>query len=119
MKNWKTRPAVFDIGTDFNAEDELVDGEALDAEINRSRLINLFEAALVEAVTRGASDLHIYPNSDGHVEIHMRIDGDLEQWHLEDNIRPEAFLSVVKDNSTNVDRFDRDSAQDGFYSEVG
>jgi type II secretory ATPase GspE/PulE/Tfp pilus assembly ATPase PilB-like protein len=107
-------PAVFDMGTEFNADDELVDGEALDAEINRSRLINLFEAALVEAVTRGASDLHIFPNSDGHVEIHMRIDGDLEQWHLEDNVRPEAFLSVVKDNSTNVDRFDRDSAQDGF-----
>jgi type IV pilus assembly protein PilB len=107
-------PAVFDMGTEFNSDDELVDGEALDAEINRSRLINLFEAALVEAVSRGASDLHIFPNADGHVEIHMRIDGDLEQWHLEDNVRPEAFLSVVKDNSTNVDRFDRDSAQDGF-----
>ncbi|TDI76511.1 MAG: type II/IV secretion system protein [Bacteroidetes bacterium] len=114
LEKLEDAPAVFDMGMEFTSDDELVDGEALDAEINRSRLINLFEAALVEAVTRGASDLHIYPNADGHVEIHMRIDGDLEQWHLEDNIRPEAFLSVVKDNSTNVDRFDRDSAQDGF-----
>lgn len=114
LEKLEDAPAVFDMGADFNSEEELVDGEALDAEINRSRLINLFEAALVESVTRGASDLHIYPNADGHVEIHMRIDGELERWHLEDNVRPEAFLSVVKDNSTNVDRFERDAAQDGF-----
>jgi len=114
LEKLEDAPAVFDMGTDFNEEDDLVDGDALEAEISRSRLINLFEAALVEAVTKGASDLHIYPNFDGHVEIHMRIDGELERWHLEDNVRPEAFLSVVKDNSTNVDRFERDSAQDGF-----
>jgi len=114
LEKLEDAPAIFDMGTDFNEEDELVDGDALEAEISRSRLINLFEAALVEAVTKGASDLHIFPNADGHVEIHMRIDGELERWHLEDNVRPEAFLSVVKDNSTNVDRFERDAAQDGF-----
>lgn len=114
LEKLEDAPPVFDMGTEFNEDDDLVDRDALEAEISRSRLINLFEAALVEAVTKGASDLHIFPNSDGHIEIHMRIDGELERWHLEDNVRPEAFISVVKDNSTNVDRFDRDSAQDGY-----
>src|SRR5512137_609975 len=34
-------------------EDEAVDEQALDAEINKSALVNLFEGSLVEAVRRG------------------------------------------------------------------
>ena len=106
-------PLIYDLGTNYEEKSQLIDEEALEAEINRSSLINLFEATLVEAVKKGASDIHVYPNSDGNLEIDFRIDGELERWHLEERIHPEAFLAVVKDNSMNVDRFERDTAQDG------
>ena len=107
-------PPVYDLGTSYEEKNELLDEEALEAEINRSTLINLFEASLIEAVNQGASDLHIYPNHQGKLEIHFRVDGELSRWHLEDRVHPESFLAVVKDNAMNVDRFERDSAQDGF-----
>ena len=107
-------PFAMDLGTNFDAEEGLIDEEALEAEISRSTLINLFEASLVEAVRQGASDVHIYPNARRQVEIHFRVDGKLRKWHTEEKVHPEAFLAVVKDNSVNVDRFERDAAQDGF-----
>ncbi|MDX1740665.1 MAG: ATPase, T2SS/T4P/T4SS family, partial [Rhodothermales bacterium] len=107
-------PFAVDLGTNFDAEEDLIDEEALEAEISRSTLINLFEASLVEAVRQGASDVHIYPNPRRQVEIHFRVDGRLRKWHTEEKVHPEAFLAVVKDNSVNVDRFERDAAQDGF-----
>ncbi|MEX2402306.1 MAG: GspE/PulE family protein [Rhodothermales bacterium] len=108
-------PLAYDLGTSYEDEkSELIDEEALEAEINRSSLINLFEAALVEAVHRGASDIHIYPNARRQIEIHFRVDGRLSLWHLEDKVHPESLLAVIKDNTMNVDRFERDMAQDGF-----
>jgi len=104
---------AFDLGMSYDDEDSL-DEDALEAEISRSKLINLFEASLMEAVRQGVSDIHLFPNPNRQVEIHFRIDGRLKKWHTEDKVHPEAFLAVVKDNSTNVDRFERDSAQDGF-----
>jgi type IV pilus assembly protein PilB len=106
-------PLAFDLGTTYDRSG-LVDEEALDAEINRSTLINLFEATLVEAVRRGASDIHIWPNAQKKIEIHMRLDGVLSCWHVEDRVHPESFLAIVKDNAINVDRFERDTGQDGF-----
>jgi type IV pilus assembly protein PilB len=104
-----------DLGQTFEEEDEeLIDSERLEEEISQSGIINLFEAALVDAVRDGASDLHIYPNSDGEVEILFRVNGRLQHWHTEDRMQPEAVLSVIKDNSMNVDRFENDAAQDGF-----
>ncbi len=114
LEKLEEEPPVFDMGMEFSDSDEGVDDEVLEEEINRSRLINLLEAALVEAVKRGVSDIHIYPNANGHIEITMRLDGELEVWHVEEGIRPEAFFSVVKDRSVNVDRFERDTAQDGY-----
>jgi type IV pilus assembly protein PilB len=105
---------AFDLGTSYDEKAGLVDEDALEAEINRSSLINLFEATLVEAVRQGASDVHIYPNAHKKIEIHFRIDGRLNHWHTEDKVHPEALLAVIKDNATNVDRFERDAAQDGF-----
>ena len=106
---------ALDLGMSYEEEDsELIDEESLEAEINRSKLINLFEATLVEAVRQGASDIHIFPNHDRKVEIHFRIDGELHRWHLEDKVHPEAFLAVVKDQAGGVDRFEREKAQDGF-----
>ena len=102
-----------DFGASYEDDSGLVDQEALDDEISRSSLINLFEATLVEAVRDGVSDIHIFPIDD-HVEIHFRKDGELYRWHKEERGQPEAFFAVVKDNSQNVDRFERDDAQDGF-----
>jgi len=105
----------YDLGMSFDDDDdESVDEEALVAEMTQSKLVNLFEAMLVEAVRRGVSDIHLFPGQGRKVEIHFRIDGDLELWHVEDRIHPEAFFAVVKDNVMNVDRFERDTAQDGF-----
>ena len=106
---------AYDLGLSFEEDEEAgVDENALVAEINRSKLINLFEAMLLEAVRRGVSDIHLFPSKNRKVEIHFRIDGDLELWHTEDRIHPESFLAVVKDNVMNVDRFEREAAQDGF-----
>ncbi len=106
-------PLIYDLGANYEEEGGLIDEEALEAEINRSSLINLFEATLVEAVKKGASDIHIFPTAEGQIEINFRVDGELTRWHVEERIHPEAFLAVVKDNSNNVDRFERDTAQDG------
>ncbi len=106
---------AYDLGMAIEDEDdELLDEEALEAEISSSSLINLFEATLVEAVRMGASDIHIYPNANRETEIHFRIDGQLQRWHVEDRVHPEALLAIVKDNARGVDRFERDKAQDGF-----
>jgi type IV pilus assembly protein PilB len=107
-------PMATDLGTSFEEEGGLIDESALEAEISRSTLINLFEATLLEATRRGASDIHVFPNPHRKVEIHMRIDGRLFLWHTEEHVHPEAFLAVIKDNSKNVDRFERDAAQDGY-----
>ncbi len=103
-----------DLGINFEEETGLIDEEALEAEISRSTLINLFEATLVEAVRGRAPDIHIYPNPNKQVEIHFRTDARLQHWYTEDKVHPEAILAVIKDNSMNIDRFERDSAQDGF-----
>ncbi len=106
---------AFDIGTSYEERDRgLIDEEQLEAEINRSSLINLFEAALVESVRMQASDIHIFPNAKRETEIHIRVDGVLRLWHTQDKVHPEAMLAVVKDRCMNVDRFDREIAQDGY-----
>ncbi len=98
-------------------EENLVDEEALDREINKSMLVNLFEGMLVEAVRQGASDIHIIPGKRG-TEFHFRIDGKLKLWHLQEGTRPEAISAVIKDRSKGTDRFNRELAQDGFIQRV-
>ncbi len=94
--------------------DEGLDEQALDEEINKSLLVNLFEGALIEAVRRDSSDIHIIPNGKTTVDIYLRIDGKLQLWHRQEGTPPEALSAVVKDRATGVDRFERDSSQDGF-----
>ena len=109
-----TAPDV-DYGVSFESgEKTLVDEEALEAEISQSALLNLTEAILVEGVRLGASDIHIWPNAKRKTEVHFRTDGRLQHWHTEDRGHPEALLAVFKDAALNVDRFERDMAQDGF-----
>ncbi len=107
-------PLATDLGTSYEEEAGLIDEEALEAEISRSTLINLFEATLLEATRQGASDIHIFPNAQRKLEIMFRLDGRLKRWHTEERVHPEAFLAVAKDKSGNIDRFERDMAQDGF-----
>ncbi len=91
-----------------------IDEYALDDEINKSLLVNLFEGSLIEAVRKGASDIHIIPYQRSSVDFYFRIDGKLMRWHRQENTSPEAMAAVVKDRSNGVDRFERDTAQDGF-----
>ncbi|NQT97975.1 MAG: type II/IV secretion system protein [Candidatus Marinimicrobia bacterium] len=95
-------------------EDEVVDEAALDAEINQSALTNLVEGVLVEAVRQEVSDIHIIPQPGNVTDINFRVDGKLETWHSQKGVKPEAISAVFKDKTRNVDRFERESAQDGF-----
>jgi type IV pilus assembly protein PilB len=91
-----------------------LDEQELDEEINKSLLVNLFEGALMEAVRKDASDIHIIPSGKTTCDVYFRMDGKLQLWMRQENTPPEALIAVVKDRSTGVDRFERDSAQDGF-----
>lgn len=93
---------------------ETLDEEAIDAEINKSLLVNLIEGMLVEAVRKGASDIHVIPINTRDTEIHFRVDGRLRPWYTQKGVHPEAIAAVVKDRSRNIDRFKREDAQDGF-----
>ncbi len=103
-----------DIEIETDPEESSLEEEAIDAEINKSLLVNLMEGMLLEAVRRGASDIHIIPTDAKDSEIHFRIDGKLQPWYSDKGIKPEAMAAVVKDRSKNIDRFERDAAQDGF-----
>ena len=95
------------------AEQEVNEAE-IDAEINQSMLNSLVEGMLIEAVRQGVSDIHIIPGIGNTTDIHFRIDGKLMLWHTQTGVKPEALSAVVKDKTRNVDRFERDSSQDGF-----
>ncbi len=99
-------------------EKKAVDEYALDDEINKSLLVNLFEGCLIEAVRKGASDIHIIPYLRSSVDFFFRVDGKLIRWHRQDNTSPEAIAAVVKDRANGVDRFERDTAQDGFMQRL-
>ncbi len=99
---------------DLNEEEATVDEAALDAEINKSMLTNLIEGMLVEAVRRGASDVHVVPCEGNLSEFHFRVDGKLQLWHALSSVKPESVAAVIKDRSVNIDRFNRNLAQDGY-----
>jgi len=93
---------------------DAIDETALDAEINRSALTALIEGILVEAVRQGAADIHVVPKPGNATSFEFRIDGKLIPWHIQKGVRPEAIAAVFKDKTRNVDRFEREIAQDGF-----
>ncbi len=110
----ETKITVDDSG---GSEDQL-DEQALEAEISKSALVNLFEGCLVEAVRRGASDIHVVASEGNRTNFLFRMDGDLQIWHVQENTVPEAVFAVIKDRSKNVDRFEREMTQDGFIQRV-
>lgn len=97
---------------------EEVDEAEIDAEINQSMLNSLVEGMLVEGVRRGVSDMHIIPSGPATTDIRFRTDGKLQLWYQQKNVKPEAITAVIKDKTRNVDRFERDSSQDGFIQRV-
>jgi type IV pilus assembly protein PilB len=99
--------------TDVREEGSIDEG-LLEVEINKSALINLFEGAIVEGVRKGASDIHIIPISSKVTDISFRTDGRLNLWHRQEGTLPEAVIAVVKDRSRGLDRFERETGQDGF-----
>ncbi|HEY5614967.1 MAG TPA: ATPase, T2SS/T4P/T4SS family [Bacteroidota bacterium] len=104
--------------SDSGIKDEEVDEDVLEAEINKSALVNLFEGCLVEAVRKDISDIHIIAAEGNKTNFLFRIDGNLTVWHCQENTLPEAVLAVVKDRTKNVDRFEREMSQDGFIQRV-
>jgi type IV pilus assembly protein PilB len=103
-----------DVIVEIDKADSGINEQALEDEINKSLLVNLFEGALIEAVRKDASDIHILASSKTEVDVFFRVDGKLSLWHRQENTPPEALAAVVKDRSIGVDRFERDTAQDGF-----
>ncbi len=110
LKQMNETSSEFEIESDEASLDE----QELDAEINKSALINLVEGALVEGVRRGASDIHFIPRAGHQTEVLFRIDGNLQIWHKQETTLPEAVVAVIKDRSKGMDRFEREKAQDGF-----
>lgn len=99
---------------DLEKTDEEVNEDEIDAEINQSMLNSLVEGMLVESVRQGVSDMHIVPSSPTTTDIRFRVDGKLQLWYQQKNVKPEAISAVIKDKTRNVDRFERDASQDGF-----
>ena len=98
-----------------NPEEDIgLDEQALEEEIDRSGLVELVENILIDAVRVGASDIHVVPRGEKHTEFHFRIDGKLSLWYSHDETRAEAVAAVFKDRAMNLDRFERNTAQDGF-----
>ncbi|MEX0929336.1 MAG: ATPase, T2SS/T4P/T4SS family [Balneolales bacterium] len=94
--------------------DEEINEAEIDAEINHSMLNSLVEGMLVESVRQDVSDIHVIPGLGNKTDIFFRTDGKLKLWYTQHNIKPEAITAVIKDKTRNVDRFERDSSQDGF-----
>lgn len=88
--------------------------EELDEEIRKGHLAELIDNLFNDAVKMGASDIHIIPKGVRSTEFHIRIDGKLTLWHTTEDIRAEAISAVIKDRAGNLDRFERNMAQDGF-----
>ncbi len=107
-----------DISIDTAKEEEGLDEDSLQAEITKSALVNLIEGCLVEAVRQGASDVHIVAKQGNKTDFLFRVDGNLKIWHCQEGTMPEAVLAVVKDRSRNIDRFEREMAQDGFIQRM-
>lgn len=88
--------------------------QEIEEEITRSGLVDLVESIFVDAVRVGASDIHVIPRGEKITEFHFRVDGKLARWYTHNETRAEAVSAVVKDRAKNLDRFERNTAQDGF-----
>jgi type IV pilus assembly protein PilB len=86
----------------------------LDEEIRKGHLNEIVDNIFSDAVRLNASDIHIIPKGARKTEIHFRVDGHLSLWQTLDDLRADAVAAVIKDIAKGTDRFERNSAQDGF-----
>lgn len=103
---------------EVQSSDDSLNEEEIEAEINQSMLNSLVEGMLVEAVRQDVSDIHVIPAGPTTTDVRFRLDGKLHLWYQQKGVKPEAIAAVVKDKTRNVDRFERDSSQDGFIQRV-
>lgn len=103
---------------EVQSSDDSLKEEEIEAEINQSMLNSLVEGMLVEAVRQDVSDIHVIPAGPSTTDVRFRLDGKLHLWYQQKGVKPEAISAVVKDKTRNVDRFERDSSQDGFIQRV-
>ncbi|MFQ5633577.1 MAG: GspE/PulE family protein, partial [bacterium] len=110
------RARVGPVDDDLLAEGEGVREVGEEGERRRRDVLGVGEAEgmLVEAVRKGASDIHIIPQQGNMTDIFFRFDGKLQKWYSQADIKPEAVIAVLKDRSLNVDRFERSTTQDGY-----
>ncbi len=107
-----------DVQISTGEDEAAINEDELEAEINKSALVNLIEGCIVEAVRQGVSDIHIVPAEGNKTHFMFRVDGNLQVWHTQEATLPEAVLAVVKDRSKGVDRFEREMSQDGFIQRI-
>jgi type IV pilus assembly protein PilB len=108
----KSRPTQKSV--DFIDEDHDMLIEELDEEIRTGHLNELVDNIFIDAVRLNASDVHVIPRAARKTEIHFRVDGHLTLWQTIDDLRADAVAAVIKDIAKGTDRFERNTAQDGF-----
>ncbi len=70
------------VDTGGDGDEEGFDEQALEAEISKSALVNLFEGCLVEAVRRDVSDIHIVAAEGNRTNFLFRVDGDTARYGM-------------------------------------
>lgn len=80
----------------FAEADEETGVLRIDGELDRTKLINIFEDVLVEAVRSHASDICLLPNAAGRVEIYFQVRKQLKRWRVVEAVDAATLLSLIK-----------------------
>ena len=87
-------------------EAALIKGESKPAELNHNSLVDWFESVIVATYQGGATETHIFLNDQRELEIHFKVDGQLQLWRKEGTIHPEGLLAYIMDDIIKVHDFD-------------
>ena len=106
-------------GAEESLEDEEVDLESiLDRDISRGQLQGMVENLFADAARVGATDIHVVPRAARKTEVYFRIDGQLSLWYTVEDARTESVVAVIKTRCINMDRYERQAAQEGSAQKV-
>lgn len=72
---------------------------------------NAFENILVETVRRGASNVCIVSNTQRQIEIYSQDNGQIEQWEVDETIRPNVLINTIRKNVLRTDFDETDTSQ--------
>ncbi len=112
----QNKPSVQSV--DFIDDDQGSALDDLDEEIRKGHLNELVDNILGDAVRVNASDIHVIPRGPRITAIYFRLDGKLSLWQTIDDLRADAVAAVIKDLAKGADRFERNTAQDGFAQKM-